>query len=87
MRIYASTAQQAISHLVWNYAAGDVLEIMPETVTEDTITGTVTTRKQYGHGHYKYTIDLDRKRVAMRGHVAYFQHDDAISVGGSVRIG
>lgn len=76
-------ASAAIDHLVWNYAAGEVAKIEPSTVSASEIRGIVTTRKQYGEGHYTYNIDRAKKTVKMRGHVCKYQFDDCVSTGGS----
>jgi len=77
------TATEAVDLLVWNYAAGDVIQITPLVVTSDKIVGAVTTRKQYGQGQYTYHVDRIKKTVKMRGHVCKYQFDDCVSTGGS----
>lgn len=76
-------ASAAIDHLVWNYAAGEVVKIEPSTVSPSEIRGIVTTRKQYGEGHYTYRIDRVKKTVTMRGFSCGYQVDDCVSTGGS----
>jgi hypothetical protein len=84
--IKRNTAQSCIDGLVWNYAAGDVKDIIPVVVSDEVITGFVYTRKQYGFGHYVYRIDRAKKTVEMRGHVAHYTSEDCVSSGGEVRI-